>query len=182
MPAKSTAPTPIATITRLDRRALKFGENFRTVEAAITLPANATDAEIIEAAQTSKRIYEVLGEEMDREQDEILFTESRASDSSAAITYRQQKYIDRLLKQLGWNVPRFRTLVELVGLGAVRELSIAQASMLIDFLKGLSPLPEADPPVEAAPPMAHAEEPPHPVADQDDIGDDADRLHDDIPF
>ena len=130
-----------ATVTRTFRAAIRVGEDFYTVEEAVTLPT-ATDDEVAQAVALGERIYQtqrIAAEQQIRQVREqtagyALPIQIREPDAPASD--KQRQYMDRLVNELGWEGD------ELHGFASERQLDLLtltkrDASVLIDEMKTL---------------------------------------------
>lgn len=153
----SNRPTE-PTITRTFRAAVKVADDFFTLEETITLPPNATDADIQAAVGTGIRIYEtqrqVLTEQIGQlraEAGQRLMNGNgnamREPDGPAS--EKQRAYMERLVHDLNWTADRLDALAVGRGLNLL-TLTKREASELIDELKGIAEgrvvAPPYDPP------------------------------------
>jgi hypothetical protein len=129
-------------VTRTYRAAIRLGEDFITLEETITLPIDASDAEVQQAVELGWRIYAAQREAVERQVGGV----REAQPQPAAITVRdpdspasekQRNYIAALQDDLSWTSEHLANYAQEQGVDLV-TLNKGQASGFIDGLKKLA--------------------------------------------
>lgn len=173
-PALPPEPEMPATVRSLYRSTVKIGDDFRTLECEITVPASASDEQIREAQDTARRMRQAQTDDTEREieamREDAQLSGGRSSrftirDPEAPASSKQRNAIDRLAASKGWDSTRLVSFCELAGYPLL-TLTKGGASWLIDALNGAPALPpspatfgpmEVPLPVEPAPDGAACE-------------------------
>lgn len=130
-------------VTRTYRTAIRLGEDYITLEETITLPIEASDADIQQAVDLGWRIYTTQREALERQIAGI--REGYASglapitirDPEAPASEKQRNYIAALQEDLSWTHEQIAVYAGEHGLDLV-TMTKGQASGFIDTLKKLS--------------------------------------------
>lgn len=130
-------------VTRTYRTAIRLGEDFITLEETITLPVEASDADIQQAVDLGWRIYTTQREALERQIAGI--RDSYASgiapitirDPDAPASEKQRNYIAALQDDLTWSSEQIASYAQEFGLDLVM-MTKGQASGFIDNLKKLA--------------------------------------------
>lgn len=129
-------------VTRTYRAAIRLGEDYITLEETITLPIDASDAEVQQAVELGWRIYRAQREAI--EQQIAAVREAAAShvtvtarDAEAPASERQRNYIAALQDQLNWTSDQLKAFAGEQGVD-LTTLTKAQASSFIDELKKIA--------------------------------------------
>ncbi|HEU4322698.1 MAG TPA: hypothetical protein VFS21_06075 [Roseiflexaceae bacterium] len=132
------------------RAAIRLGEDFITVESTVQLRPGATDAEITEAIETSMRIAKVQAAAMDAQIAQLREDAQRMPPTPP--TDRQLAAVTRWQGRL--SVETIAAVYSELGIEGPVPQTKAQASELIDRLKGIAegrvPAPVVERQVEAA--------------------------------
>jgi hypothetical protein len=129
-------------VTRTYRAAIRLGEDFITLEETITLPLDASDAEVQQAVDLGWRIYTAQREAVERQVNGV----REAQPQPAAITVRdpdspasekQRNYIVALQDDLAWTSEHLANYAYEQGIDLV-TMNKGQASGFIDGLKKLA--------------------------------------------
>lgn len=137
-----STPKDERTVTRTYRAAIRLGEDFITLEEAITLPVDASDEEVQHAVDLGWRIYRAQREAVEQQ----IATVREAQGAPAPITVRdpdapasdkQRNYIATLQDHLTWTSEELTTYAGEHGVDLV-TMTKGQASAFIDGLKKLA--------------------------------------------
>lgn len=148
------------TTTRTYRAAVRLGEDFITLEETITLPIDATDADVQAAVDLGWRIYRAQRESV--EQQIAQSREGRPAggasytvkDPDAPASEKQRGYMDALRQELGWDGAQLAAYAAEQSVD-LESLTKGQASTFIDGLKKVveerrtQPAPNRTPPAQA---------------------------------
>jgi hypothetical protein len=137
---EQTASRP--TVTRTYRAAVRIGEDFFTLEETITLPLDANDETIQQAADLGWRIYQAQHAAL---QDQIASLREvqgppapvTIRDPDAPASEKQRNYIAALQQDLHWSDEQITSYAQEQGIHLI-DLRRGQASAFIDGLKRLA--------------------------------------------
>lgn len=150
-PALPPEPEMPATVRSLYRSSVKIGDDFRTLECEITVPAGASDEQIREAQDTARRMRQAQADDTEREieamREDAQLSGGRSSrfvirDPESPASAKQRNAIDRLALSKGWDSTRLVSFCELAGYPLL-TLTKGSASWLIDALNGAPALPSS---------------------------------------
>lgn len=129
-------------VTRTYRAAVRLGEDFITLEETVTLPLDASDADVQQAVELGWRVYQAQRESL--EQQIAAIREAQAAptaitvrDPEAPASEKQRNYIAALQDDLSWTNEQMSTYAVEHGVDLV-TLTKGQASGFIDDLKRLA--------------------------------------------
>jgi hypothetical protein len=137
-----STPNDEPTVTRTYRAAIRLGEDFITLEEAITLPIHASDEDVQKAVDLGWRIYKAQREAVEQQ----IATVREAQGAPAPITVRdpdapasdkQRNYISTLQDNLAWSNEELGSYAGEHGVDLV-TMTKGQASTFIDGLKKLA--------------------------------------------
>jgi hypothetical protein len=129
-------------VTRTYRAAVRLGEDFITLEETITLPIDASDAEVQQAVELGWRVYRAQREAVEQQIAYVRETQSGAApitvrDPDAPASEKQRNYIAALQDDLSWTHEQMAIYASEHGVDLV-TLTKGQASGFIDDLKRLA--------------------------------------------
>jgi hypothetical protein len=145
-PPEATPTSRPITVTRTYRAAVRLGEDFVTLEETITLPLDASDAELEQAVALGWRIYSAQHAALESQVAELRAARGPSGGTAgssggvtirnpyAPATERQRQLIASLQHDLDWNEERLTEFASEQGVELI-DLSRGQASHLIDVLK-----------------------------------------------
>ncbi len=135
-------PKDERSVTRTYRAAVRLGEDFVTLEETITLPIDASDAEVQQAVELGLRIYRAQREAVEQQIAMVREAQGAGSpitvrDPDAPASDKQRNYIATLQDNLTWSNEELAGYAGEHGVDLV-TMTKGQASSFIDGLKKLS--------------------------------------------
>lgn len=129
-------------VTRTYRAAIRLGEDYVTLEETITLPIDASDAEIQQAVDLGWRIYRTQREALESQIASVRETQGIPApiivrDPDAPASEKQRNYIAALQEDLAWTSEQLSGYAQEHGVELV-TMTKGQASGFIDSLKKLA--------------------------------------------
>jgi hypothetical protein len=129
-------------VTRTYRAAVRLGEDFITLEETITLPIDASDADVEQAVDLGWRMYRAQRESLDQQIAHIreaqpVSTAITVRDPESPASEKQRNYIAALQDDLSWTNEQLVTYATEHNVDLV-TLTKGQASGFIDDLKRLA--------------------------------------------
>lgn len=131
------------TTTRTYRAAIRLGEDFITLEETITLPIDASDADVQAAVDLGWRIYRAQRESVEaqiaqsREGRPVSGASYTVKDPDAPASEKQVGYVSALRDELGWTNEQLAAYASEQGVDLV-SMTKGEASGFIDGLKKLA--------------------------------------------
>lgn len=130
-------------ITRTYRMAMKLGEDYITLEETITMPVNATDADIEQAVQLGWRIYQAQNAALEqqttalREAWRARFLPASRRKTDGPASTKQHNYLAILQHSLNWSDEELHSYAQEQSIH-LPDMTRAQAASLIDSLMKLA--------------------------------------------
>jgi hypothetical protein len=129
-------------VTRTYRAAVRLGEDFITLEETITLPIDASDADVEQAVDLGWRLYRAQRESIEQQIGHVRETQVgpvaiTVRDPEAPASDKQRNYIAALQDDLSWTNEQLASYAGEHGVDLV-TLTKGQASGFIDDLKRLA--------------------------------------------
>jgi hypothetical protein len=137
---EQTTPRPL--VTRTYRAAVRIGEDFFTLEETITLPLDAHDETIQQAAELGWRIYQAQHDALQGQIASLREAQGPPTpvtirDPEAPASEKQRNFIAALQQDLHWSDEQMASYAQEQGLRLI-DLNRGQASTFIDGLKRLA--------------------------------------------
>ena len=157
--------TPTPTVTRTYRVAVKHGDDYTTVEEVVTLPLDASDADVQRAVALGWHIFAAQREAVDVQIDQIRAAAPEPAAPEPA-SDGQRKLIDALADELRWPDVDLDAFAAERGITDWTTLTKRHASGMIDALKAHKAETERQRAEERAAPPPAAPAAPAPDPDQ----------------
>ncbi len=129
-------------VTRTYRAAVRLGEDFITLEETITLPIDASDADVEQAVDLGWRVYRAQRDSIEQQIAHIRENQAAPAaitvrDPEAPASEKQRNYIAALQEDLSWTNEQLGSYASEHSVDLV-TLTKGQASGFIDDLKRLA--------------------------------------------